>query len=72
MLQLYELGKDVDLMGIVCSPEELSEFLVFPSGADVSAIASQLCAIDISMTQDITDTLLKQLDVSAIISLVGR
>ncbi|KAK3091927.1 hypothetical protein FSP39_023774 [Pinctada imbricata] len=52
---------------IVCSPDELKQYMIFPSGANIVKISDELCHINNDSIPTITDAVLKQIDVAAII-----
>ena len=60
-----------DLKGVACSPGNLSHYLLFPEGTNVAEVSRALCDINDSKIPDITDFLLRQLDVAEVIRLVG-
>lgn len=71
-LQLFELAGNTDFKGIVCSPEQLKQYLDIPCDEScVEAVSESLCNINDSLVGGITEFLQQQLDISEIIKLVS-
>lgn len=68
---LQRLGS-IDFKDIVCDPAKLTQYLIFDSSRmNKFTLSNALCAIDDDLVSNITAELLKQLDISNIIRLVG-
>ena len=72
MLQLYELTGLVDLRAVVCDPEKLTRYLIFPSSVDVRAVSYSLCTLNVTLAPNITNTLQRQIDVAKILRIVRK
>ena len=62
-----------NLTRLVCDENQLSRLLIVPPEDTTSAaeVSSALCAIEEQLIPEVTDTLLQQLNVSAIAELVS-
>lgn len=70
--QILQRIGSIDFKGIVCDPAKLTQYLIFDSSRmNKFTLSNALCAIDDDLVSNITAELLKQLDISNIIRLVG-
>lgn len=62
----------VDLRSLVCDPAELTSLFIFPrDGPSADDISAELCAIDDSLAANITNELIAQVDVTALLDVVS-
>ena len=69
-LQLIGNIGTVDFNGTVCDPEMLKKYLLFPKEVDIDQISQSLCGINDSLISNITNDLVRMLDIPNIIRLV--
>ena len=69
-LQLIGNIGTVDFNGTVCDPEMLKKYLLFPREVDIEQISQSLCGINDTLISNITNDLVRMLDIPNIIRLV--
>ena len=67
---LKTLGK-IDFKDIACNEEILVKHIVFPKDTDVAAVSQSLCAIQDDLISNITNELVRQLDVANMVRIVS-
>ncbi|KAK7500957.1 hypothetical protein BaRGS_00007837, partial [Batillaria attramentaria] len=68
---ILELTGYPDLKAVACDPEQLTRYLYFPDGTDVTSVSRALCDINETRIPEITSVLQQQLNVAEIIRLLG-
>ena len=67
---LKTLGK-IDFKDIACNEEILVKHIVFLKDTDVAAVSQSLCAIQDDLISNITNELVRQLDVANMVRIVS-
>ncbi|KAL3877830.1 hypothetical protein ACJMK2_035474 [Sinanodonta woodiana] len=73
ILEIYDLfgNENSDFEAIVCNVTRLQMYIVFSSSANVSDVSRSLCTIDKNMISNITNMLLRQINVANMINIAA-
>ena len=69
-IQIYELSMYKNLRAAVCDHKKLQEFLMFNNELTARTVSQIFCALDDNVTPNITNKILSNVNVSAILHIV--
>ncbi|XP_041364383.1 uncharacterized protein LOC121379797 [Gigantopelta aegis] len=68
---VFDLMKYPNFKEVVCDPQKLGSFLLFPENVNITAISENLCNIHPDTIPPLTTFLQKQIDIAEIIRIIG-
>ena len=71
-LQILNKIGNIDFKDIVCDPAELTKYLILNPKVNKFAVSTELCRLDDTLVSNITNELMRQLDIANILRVVSK